>query len=171
MSPIDQDGRDYVNDILASAEGERLLLIELRAALARQRAGVASNDAAEIELASRAVSHAVLTLDQARRRREDLQRIVGHGTAARLETLERHAGPIDGLTELRDSLRTEAEGAINDLALTQVVLQGAMQAGDAYLQALFSSVSQVTPSYHPPAPTGRQSRRPQVSAHLVNRSA
>ncbi|HRP09067.1 MAG TPA: hypothetical protein PLL69_11340 [Gemmatimonadales bacterium] len=167
----EMDGRDYVNDILASAEGERLLLIELRSALARQRAGVAQSDAAEIEIASRAVSHAVLTLDQARRRREDLQRLVGHGTAARLESLERHAGPIEGLAELRESLRTEAEGAIADLALTQVVLQGAMQAGDAYLQALFSSVSQVTPSYQPPASTGRPAPRRQVSANLVNRSA
>jgi len=171
MSPIEDAERDYVNDILASAQGERRLLIELRAALARQRAGVAANDSAEIEIASCAVSHAILTLDQARRRREDLQRMVGNGSSLRLESLERHAGPIEGLARLRESLRTEAEGAINDLALTQVVLQGAMQAGDAWLQALFTSVSQVTPSYQPPTPAGRPAQRRPVSANLVNRSA
>ncbi|HRX19710.1 MAG: hypothetical protein KC544_08675 [Gemmatimonadetes bacterium] len=156
--------RDLVADVLQSVSGERRLLRELRAALDRQRRGVAAGDAAAIEVASRAVASAVLTLDNARRRREQMMRVLSDGADIRLEHLDRVTGPIEGLAEARAALRVEAEAVIADLALTQDVLQGALRAGDAWLQSLFASVSAPAASYAPAvaaAPAGQ----------LVNRRA
>lgn len=169
MDQIAESGRDPIQEILASTRGEQQLLRQLRLALGQQRDGVASSDPEAIELASRAVANTVLTLDAARRRREDLLRLASGGRPIRLETLEQQVGPIDGLAESRAALRQEAEAAIHDLALTQDVLQGAMHAGNAYLQALFSSVVPASTSYGDP-----QGRNPQPAVPggtLVNRSA
>lgn len=162
-------GRDAVHDIIASARGESQLLRQLRDALANQRSGVANGDPEAIELASRAVANTVLTLDAARRRREDLLRVVSAGRPVRLDTLEQFTGQVVGLAEARAQLRAEAEGVINDLSLTQDVLQGAMHAGSAYLQALFSSVVSTTPSYGDRR--GAPSAQTMPGGTLVNRSA
>src|SRR5690606_24947056 len=119
MDQIAESGRDPIQEILASTRGEQQLLRQLRLALGQQRDGVASSDPEAIELASRAVANTVLTLDAARRRREDLLRLASGGRPIRLETLEQQVGPIDGLAESRAALRQEAEAAIHDLALTQ----------------------------------------------------
>jgi hypothetical protein len=168
MEPKVEQMRDPVSDIVASTRGEQQLLRQLRIALEQQRKGVADSDPERIELASRAVANTVLTLDAARRRREDLLRLVAAGKPIRLEALENHVGPVDGLAEARLALRNEAEGAIRDLALTQQVLQGAMQAGNAYLQALFSSVVPESTSY---AADGRAPQAAVAAGNLVNRSA
>lgn len=145
-------------DVLQSITGERHLLRELRHALAIQRDGVATGEAGSIEIASRAVASAVLTLDNARRRREAMMGILSEGRPVRLDTLERFTGPIEGLAIARAELRHEAEGVIEDLALTQDVLQGALQAGDAWLQSLFGSMADATAGYArqaaPSAPAG-----------------
>lgn len=169
MGPMAEPSRDSVQDIVASTRGEQQLLRQLRLALGQQRDGVASSDPEAIELASRAVANTVLTLDAARRRREDLLRLASGGRPVRLDNLEQQLGPIAGLAESRAALRHEAEAAIRDLALTQEVLQGAMHAGNAYLQALFSSV--VPPSTSYGDPQGRNPQPAMPGGTLVNRSA
>jgi hypothetical protein len=151
-------------EVIQSVVGEHLLLERLRLALARQRRGVASGDAAEIELASRAVASAVLTLDNARRRREQMMLLLSDDAPVRLDTLEEFTGPIAGLATARAALRSEAEAVVADLALTQDVLQGALRAGDAWLQALFGAADTVGPGYRPQAPTG-------AGGQLLNRRA
>jgi hypothetical protein len=155
-------------EILQSIVGERHLLQLLRAALERQRAGVAGGDTAAIELASQAVASAALTLDAARRRREELMNVVSHGTPIRLDALEAYTGNIPGLAEARAALRNEAESVVADLSLTQDVLQGAMRAGNAYLQSLFASVAEASNSYSGPLATSGASAS---GGYLVNRTA
>ncbi len=169
MDPIAESARDAAQQIVASTRGEQQLLRQLRLALGQQRDGVASSDPEAIELASRAVASTVLTLDAARRRREDLLRLASGGRPVRLDTLEQELGPVEGLKESRAALRREAEATIRDLALTQEVLQGAMHAGNAYLQALFSSVVPQSTSYGDPQRRKAQPAMP--GGTLVNRSA
>lgn len=158
--------RDLEGDVMHSIAGERMLLRALRQALANQRDGVATGEAAEIEVASRAVASAVLTLDNARRRRESMMAILSEGRPVRLDTLERFSGRIEGLAEARAALRHEAEQVIEDLALTQNILLGALKAGDAWLQSLFGSVADSTVGYaRPAAPAAHTGGR------LLNRRA
>jgi hypothetical protein len=145
--------------ILAAMRTEVALLGELCGALATQRDGIARDDAPLIEAATHRVSRAVLTLDEARRRREQLTQLFSGGDIVPLERLEEESGsPIPGFAAMRGSLRAAAQATVRDLALNQAILRGALRAGDAYLQALFASVADVVPAYtasrNPRAPAG-----------------
>ncbi|MDX2208392.1 MAG: hypothetical protein SFU57_12200 [Gemmatimonadales bacterium] len=137
------DDRD--GELVHAVTQEHGLLVALRQALARQREGVAGGDPGAVEAASHRVAHAVMNLDEARRKREALVLSFSHARPMRLETLELHVGPVPGLAEARHRLREEAEETLRDLTVTQQVLQAALRAGDAYLQSLFASV---TDAYH-----------------------
>ena len=165
----EQPDRNTLQDVLQSVTGEEHLLRVLRDGLRSQRVAVASGDTVALEIASQAVASAALTLDNARRRREDLMQLLSGGKAVRLDTLERFAGPINGMSEARARLRIEAEAVVTDLALTQDVLQGALRAGNAYLQSLFSSVAEVTPSYLGPMSAGQS--QSEAGGFLINRRA
>lgn len=153
--------------LVAAVVEEHGQLVKLRRALATQREGVAAGSPETVETASHRVAHAVMTLDEARRRREDLVAHLGVRGNARLDALDAHHGPIAGLAEARAALRDEAAAVLRDLEVTQEVLQRALRAGDAYLQSLFASVTDAYPTSTgvrgapPPAETGR----------LVNREA
>jgi len=155
--------------LVVAVMNEQQLLSELRRALAQQRSGVATGDPATLEAASQAVSRAILTLDEARRRREQLVQLASNGRPVRLEQLESVAGPVPGLAASRQALRVEAEAAVRELSETQELLQAAIRAGDAYLQSLFASVTDASrpyaPELHGPAPA-----RPSAGL-LLNRSA
>jgi hypothetical protein len=149
------------HQIIAAIQAEERLLVELCEALDRQRSGIAADDTAAIDAATHAVSRAVLTLDEARRRREQLVQVLTNGESGGLESLERHLGDVPGLRDARRKVRTAAEGAVRALALNQSILRQAMRTGDAYLQALFSSVRGPTSHYLPldgavdaPTPSG-----------------
>lgn len=155
--------------LVVAIMNEQQLLSELRRALAQQRSGVATGDPATLEAASQAVSRAILTLDEARRRREQMVQLASNGRPVRLEHLESVAGPVPGLAASRQALRAEAEAAVRELGETQELLQAAIRAGDAYLQSLFASVTVASRSYapavHAPAPARA------AAGLLVNRSA
>jgi hypothetical protein len=155
--------------LVVAIMNEHQLLGELRRALAQQRTGVSSGDPATLEAASHAVSRAILTLDEARRRREQLVELAGEGRPVRLEHIESVAGPVPGLAESRQALRAEAQAAIQELGETQELLQAAIRAGDAYLQSLFASVSAPAPAY----PSGFPAQAPAGASAglLLNRSA
>ncbi len=147
MSEVADPAPLRAHQILAAIQAEHSLLGELRAALERQRAGIAADDTASIDSATHEVSRAVLTLDEARRRREQLVQLVSGGEPVGLEGLERFLGEVPGLREARRAVRAAAEDTVQALALNQAILRRAIHAGDAYLQALFSSVSGPTSHY------------------------
>ena len=169
MSSLVADATDLDRHALLTAmRGEERLLIELCQALARQRAGVAADDPAAVEAATHQVSRTVLTLDQARRRREQLTQLLGGGELLPLDQLELRIGTIAGLVDLRRSLREAATAAVRDLALNQSILRGAIRAGDSYLQSLFASVAGAPSSYTRAA---KRTPAPAVSGVVVNRRA
>ncbi|HEX3929020.1 MAG TPA: hypothetical protein VHW65_13565 [Gemmatimonadales bacterium] len=138
-------------ELVAALKAEERLLRELGTALGRQRAGVAADDPTAIEMATHTISRIVLTLEEARRRRERLMQLGNGGMPASLEQLDATAGAADGLAAARLALRDAAVATVRDLTINQKILRGALRAGDAYLQALFSSVSEALPAYSPAA--------------------
>jgi len=154
--------------VVVALRAEEALLKELSSALTAQRDGIARDDTASVETATHGVSRAVLTLDEARRRREQLTSVLTNGDATPLENLEMITGPIAGLAAARAAVRNAATAAVRDLALNQSILKGALRAGDAYLQTLFASVGELSPGYTP-APSSRE--RVAQSGAVVNRRA
>jgi hypothetical protein len=153
--------------VVAALRAEEQLLVELCSALAAQRDGIARDDSPGVETATHGVSRAVMTLDEARRRREQLIQLLTEGEPTPLEQLEASIGPVPGLSAARAAVRNAAKTAVRDLALNQSILRGALRAGDAYLQALFASVGE-QPSSYTPAPRSRDAT---PSGVVVNRRA
>jgi len=135
-------------DELTGALGHELRLIDdLRQALMRQRMAVAAGDPGAIESSVQAIGRTLLTLDEARRRRGALiALIVGNATVA-LADLEIHLGfsaPGD-LVTAREAVRRAAEATSRGLAINQTILRHAAEAGDSFLQELFSTAWAIQP--------------------------
>lgn len=155
--------------LLAAIMNERGLLAELRRALATQRASVTRGDPDTLDAASQAVSRAILTLDEARRSREQMMQLANDTRPHAAAGGPAPDGALAAVAESRQALRTEAEATVRELAETQELLRAAMRAGDAYLQALFDSVSTTTTAQPYGSPAGSPAAAP--SSLLLNRRA
>jgi hypothetical protein len=137
-------------DDLTGALGHELRLIDdLRQALIRQRVAVAADDPEAIESSVHAIGRTLLTLEEARRGRGALIALVACNGAIALSDLEAHVGFSlpDGFVAAREAVHQAAEATSRELAINQTVLRHALEAGDAYLQQLFSSTSHPMPAY------------------------
>lgn len=134
-------------DLVAAMALEERLLGDLRNALARQREGVSEDDPATLDAATLIVSRSVLTLEQARRRREQIMQLLTGGEPATYSVIEELTAEVPDLATARQSLRNEAQLAVRELALNQAILARALKAGDAYLQTLFASVTDAGAEY------------------------
>ncbi|MEO5798591.1 MAG: hypothetical protein ABIZ70_11410 [Gemmatimonadales bacterium] len=128
-------------DLVSAMALEERLLGDLRSALARQREGVSEDDPATLDAATLIVSRSVLTLEQARRRREQIMQLLTGGEPATYAVIEELTAEVPDLAHARTTLRNEAQMAVRELALNQAILARALKAGDAYLQTLFTSVT------------------------------
>jgi hypothetical protein len=138
-----------LQELTASLQGEARLIEELGAALERQRGGVAADDAAAIETSVQAVSRTLLTLEAARRRRVELTEHLAGREGAGLDELERELGRAlpAPLVQAREAVRRAAAAVQRQAAINQTVLRRALDAADAYLQALFSGAAEPSPVY------------------------
>jgi hypothetical protein len=156
-------------ELLATALAqEERLIHELADVLERQRAGVAADDAAGIDDSVRALSRTLLMLDEARRQRTDLVEQLTGDADLPLASLELRLGgslPASVLAA-RQRVREAAERAAREVRVNQNVLRRAIEAGDAYLQALFASAGDGTPVYSP----GARGAEPRQGL-LLNRTA
>lgn len=156
-----------LEDLLASLETEARLLADLRDTLARQRAGVAADDVARVDAATHAVSRALLTLEEAGRRRLELIDALTGGSDSRLSEVEELLGPDARLRDVRTRLRTTAELVVRDLTINQTVLRRALRSGEAYLQMLLAPAAGPKAGYTAgPVPAEEPAR-----GVLLNRSA
>src|SRR5690349_19926737 len=85
----DPGAAERIDDLAEALGHEASIIEELRQALLRQRAGVATDDSDAVETSIHAVGRTLLTLDEARRRRASLTALVsGENTSIdRLESL------------------------------------------------------------------------------------
>lgn len=157
-----------VGELVGALQQELRLIEELRQALLRQRAGVAADDAQAIESSVHAIGRTLLTLEEARRRRGTLTALVAGRPGVALADLEQHLGALPaGLVAAREAVRRGAEATALDVAINQTVLRRALEAGDAFLQQLFSSTGDPMPVYAP----GPRAGEARPSGLILNRTA
>jgi hypothetical protein len=132
-----------LTDLAGALIQEQRLIEELRQALLRQRAGMASGDPERIDESVYAIARTRLTLEEARRRRHaSLTAAVMGRPGVELSDLESFVGVLPApLFAAREAVRRAAEATAHDLAINQTVVCRALEVGDAFLQQLFSSAT------------------------------
>jgi len=168
--PADPASSERLADLADALLYEANVIEELRQALLRQRAGVAADDAAMIESSLHAMGRTLLTLDEAKRRRAALTALIAGDEATPLEGLERLLGgglPPE-VEEARAMVKRSALMAAQDLAINQHILRRAMEAGDVFLQRLFSMAGDPAAGYQ----RGERPTEPAPPSGLIlNRTA
>lgn len=153
-----------MSELAAALHAETRLLDELRQNLLRQREAVAGDDPAAVEGTVAAIGRTLFTLEEARRRRSALTRHLSGDATDQLAELERHlGGPLAApVAEARRAVRAAAEAVQREVRINQVVLRRVLEAGDAFLQQLFSAGMEQAPAYAadarvaaPAVPAGR----------------
>lgn len=136
-----------MDDLTGALDHELRLIDDLRRALAWQRAAVAAGDSEAIESSVQAIGRTLLTLDEARRHRGALIALVAGNEAIALSDLEAHVGcsPPDSFVAAKEAVCCAAEATSRDLAINQTILHRALEAGDSFLQQLFSSTADPMP--------------------------
>jgi len=135
----------------------------LRDELLRQRAAVAAGDTAAVDRSSDATSRILLGLDEARERRMAVIAELTGDPKAPLDHLATLLGqPLPtALESARLTLREAATNAAREASVNRVVLRRAVEAGEAFLQDLFSGGAPQAPTYAAkpahatPPPAGR----------------
>jgi len=139
-------------EALASALGRELELVrELRQALRDQRAGIASHHTAAVEDSLQRVGHLLMALEERRRARAQLLETMAGTSNSSLAWIDDLPAPPAALGVVRHELRTAAREVAHEVAVNHEVLRRSVEAGDAFLQALFSSVRGIDPCYRPEA--------------------
>ncbi len=138
-----------MGDLAQALLYEANVIEELRQALLRQRAGVAADDAELVEASIHAMGRTLLTLDEARRRRGALTALITGSEPTPLEKLEAMFGGIlpPELEAARTKVKRAALATAQEVAINQHILRRALEAGDAFLQRLFSMASDPAPNY------------------------
>jgi hypothetical protein len=123
----------------------------LREALVRQRAGVAADSTPDVHGSCDDIARILVALDNARRHRSSLLANLAGGTPTTLEALARELGGTlpPELAEAAAVLRREAEGAAREAAVNRTVLKRTVEAGEAFLQALFTDAGEPEAVYRP----------------------
>ena len=122
-----------------------------------------------IESSVHAIGRTLLTLEEARRRRGTLTALVAGRPGVALADLEQHLGALPaGLVAAREAVRRGAEATALDVAINQTVLRRALEAGDAFLQQLFSSTGRPDAGLRARVPVPAEAR---PSGLILNRTA
>ena len=160
-----------LRELVRALAREARLLGDLRAVLLQQRAGVATNDAEAVEASVHAMGRALRTLGDAQRLRTQL---VGSVTGTANHDLEELSAALTGplateFREARGAARRAASAVARELAINQHIIQRALEAGEVFIQRLFSTVAQPNPVYDPG--TKREGSVMHGGGVLVNRTA
>ena len=152
-------------DVLQKEAG---IVTALRQALIQQRAALAANDAETMNATADEIGRILLLLEQVRSSRDAvLESITGEGPVA-LEQLETVLGvslPLP-LEQARAELRRAGKEVAQEVAINRTVLRRAVETGEAFLQALFSSSVDPSPVYRSP---DQGTRRNDGSSVILNR--
>jgi len=123
---------------------------ELREALIRQRAGVAADSSGAVHASCDDIARVLVALDASRRHRATLLAALVPGPAPTLVALtERLGGTLPpALADAAQALRAAAKSAAQEAGINRTVLQRTVEAGEAFLQALFSGTGDADAFYH-----------------------
>jgi hypothetical protein len=124
---------------------------ELHEALLRQRAGVAADSTADVHGSCDDIARILVTLEQAKRHRLALLQTATGPAPATFESLaQAHGGTLpEPVAEAMQALREAAKGTVREASVNRVVLQRTVEAGEAFLQALFTGTADTGAVYRP----------------------
>ena len=148
---------------------ESELAVQLRDELLRQRAGVAEGNAPAVDQSSDATSRLLLSMAEAKQRRGEIVAAMTGDADVPLDSLAAQLGqPVPAAVEsARLTLRQAALDVSREAAINRVVLRRAVEAGEAFLQDLFSGGEPQSPTYGATAPTPP----PSPAGRLLDRTA
>jgi hypothetical protein len=138
-------------EVLADAmSSETRLLEELIAIMRRQRKAVAADDLQGVDDSVFATHRVLVTLNEARRRRHALNRMLGEREDISIEALEDMLGPrmTEHLGTLRDSLQEAARALSQEVSVNRQVLRHALAGGEACVRTLTGAPA--APTYTSP---------------------
>lgn len=127
-----------VDSLAAALREEERLLRELIAVLRSQRAAIAADDLERLDDAVFGTHRVLLTLGEARRRRQALNRLLGESDDLSIEALVEAFGgePPAGVRAAIDGLVDAGQVLNREVDLNQRVLRVAIDAGDQLVRAL-----------------------------------
>jgi hypothetical protein len=161
LSPVDS-----LTDALVT---ERRLLEELIAVMRRQRSAVGDDDLQVVDDSVFATHRVLVTLSEARRRRRNLNTLIGQREDLGIHGLDEALGPrmTQALRTARDELHDAARALSREVAINRRVLRQALASGDAYARVLAGAEDLptygATPAAHQRTPARTQ------SANLLDR--
>lgn len=140
---------EALRDLTRALAREASAVRELREALVRQRAGVSVDSIADVHVSCDDIGRVLVALEAARRHRGLLLAALVPGGERTLEALASELGgslPPE-LAEAALALRREAEATAREASVNRTVLERTVEAGEAFLQALFTSTNLPEPVY------------------------
>jgi len=149
---------------------EHRLLQELVCVMQRQRAAVAADDLATVEESVYSTHRVLHTLNEARRRRRTLNRLLGESDDLPIRELESVLGGrmTDDLRGACDDLEAVARGLSNEVEINRRVLRQALSTGDDFVRALFAEAEPAV-GYAAPGAVSPETER--KGGFLLNRTA
>jgi hypothetical protein len=130
ISPVDS----FTEALVA----ERRLLEELIAVMRRQRSAVGDDDLQSVDDSVFATHRVLVTLSEARRRRRNLNALIGQREDLGIHALDEALGPrmTPALRTARDELHNAARALSREVALNRRILREALAAGDTFARTL-----------------------------------
>jgi hypothetical protein len=168
-APATSSAAQSLDRLTVALEHEIVAVRELGEALVQQRSAVAASDVAAVNASVDDMGRLLLAVDEARRHRIAVVVELGGGPGTSLEEFEPAPGApgAGAYAAARAALRREAEKAAHEAAVNRTVLRSAVEAGDAFLQALFSSSVDPSPVYQ----AAERQDRPRSPGFILNRRA
>ena len=168
LSPGNLPSVDVLADSMAS---ETRLIDELIAIMKRQRQAVAMDDLQAVDDSVFATHRVLVTLNEARRRRHALNRMLGEREDISIDALDDMLGGrmTDRLRELRTALQQSARALSQEVSVNRQVLRQALAGGDAYVRVLTGAPGPVT--YGAPTTPAAAAQDPSKGGYLLNRRA
>ena len=130
VSPIDS-----LTDALTT---ERRLLDELITVMRRQRTAVGDDDLQSVDDSVFSTHRVLVTLSEARRRRRQLNTLIGQREDLGIHSLDEVLGArmTPALREARDELHNAARALSREVAINRRILRESLAVGDAYARTL-----------------------------------
>ncbi len=138
-----------IESLRAALEAEAALVVTLREALIAQRAAIAASSAPDVHATIADIGRLVQALTDARRARGQVLHALCGDAALPLDAVEDALGLVfpAHVQDARRALRREAQAVAQEVAINHRVLRGAVEAGERFLQDLFSTLGDSTPTY------------------------
>lgn len=142
------DEKKLVEQLTAAIRREATVVVDLREALVRQRCSLHSSDQMEVNRCNGDVQRILATLRAAVALRQSMMERLGlESLAFSMQRGDPDRSIEAPLLEAREALGRAAVDVAREVGINRTILCRAVEAGGAFLQALFSSASQPGSSY------------------------